>query len=64
LLRCGACEAPAHPEAPCPPSYRQETAPTTTEEVTEIVRRACQDENKMEITQDDFYLVMTKKTFP
>jgi Ca2+-binding EF-hand superfamily protein len=36
----------------------------TQEEITEIVRRACQDESKMEITPDDFYVVMTKKTFP
>mmetsp|Transcript_26340 Transcript_26340/g.78485 ORF Transcript_26340/g.78485 Transcript_26340/m.78485 type:complete len:168 (-) Transcript_26340:16-519(-) len=36
----------------------------TVEEVTEIVRRACQDEQKMEITPEDFYVVMTKKTFP
>lgn len=34
------------------------------EEITEIVRRACQDESKMEITKEDFYIVMTKKTFP
>merc|ERR1712176_1101969 len=36
----------------------------TMEEITEIVRRACQDESKMEITQEYFYIVMTKKTFP
>ncbi|CAE8581986.1 unnamed protein product [Polarella glacialis] len=39
----------------------------TVEEVTEIVRRACKDEpqgSKMEITAEDFYIVMTKKTFP
>mmetsp|Transcript_27994 Transcript_27994/g.83675 ORF Transcript_27994/g.83675 Transcript_27994/m.83675 type:complete len:173 (-) Transcript_27994:83-601(-) len=36
----------------------------TVDEITEIVRRACQDEAKMEITQEDFYAVMTKKTFP
>ncbi|CAK0857353.1 unnamed protein product [Prorocentrum cordatum] len=36
----------------------------TKEEVEEIVRRACQDESKMEITFEDFYQVMTKKTFP
>mmetsp|Transcript_29581 Transcript_29581/g.55359 ORF Transcript_29581/g.55359 Transcript_29581/m.55359 type:complete len:172 (-) Transcript_29581:112-627(-) len=36
----------------------------TNEEITEIVRRACQDESKGEITAEDFYLVMTKKTFP
>mmetsp|Transcript_53288 Transcript_53288/g.170730 ORF Transcript_53288/g.170730 Transcript_53288/m.170730 type:complete len:172 (-) Transcript_53288:185-700(-) len=36
----------------------------TIEEVTEIVRYACSDESKMEITQEDFYNVMTKKTFP
>mmetsp|Transcript_56898 Transcript_56898/g.166625 ORF Transcript_56898/g.166625 Transcript_56898/m.166625 type:complete len:172 (+) Transcript_56898:78-593(+) len=36
----------------------------TVEEITEIVRRACQDESKMEITPEDFYVVMTKKTFP
>ena len=34
------------------------------EEVTEIVKRACSDENSMEITADDFYNIMTKKTFP
>merc|ERR1712097_187905 len=36
----------------------------TMEEISEIVRRACQDESTMEITPEDFYLVMTKKTFP
>eukprot|EP00927_Polykrikos_kofoidii_P036825 TRINITY_DN31061_c0_g1_i1.p1 TRINITY_DN31061_c0_g1~~TRINITY_DN31061_c0_g1_i1.p1 ORF type:complete len:172 (+),score=48.90 TRINITY_DN31061_c0_g1_i1:184-699(+) len=36
----------------------------TMEEITQIVRRACQDEAKMEITPEDFYVVMTKKTFP
>jgi len=36
----------------------------TQEEIAEIVRRACQDESKMEITPEDFYMVMTKKTFP
>merc|ERR1712178_460183 len=36
----------------------------TMEEISEIVRRACQDESKMEITPEDFYIVMTKKTFP
>ena len=34
------------------------------EEITEIVKRACTDENAMEITLEDFYNVMTKKTFP
>merc|ERR1740117_1916463 len=36
----------------------------TIEEISEIVRRACQDDSKMEITPEDFYIVMTKKTFP
>merc|ERR1712072_1643011 len=36
----------------------------TMEEISEIVRRACQDDSKMEITLEDFYIVMTKKTFP
>mmetsp|Transcript_46688 Transcript_46688/g.111034 ORF Transcript_46688/g.111034 Transcript_46688/m.111034 type:complete len:172 (-) Transcript_46688:137-652(-) len=35
-----------------------------TEEISEIVRRACQDESRMEITPEDFYIIMTKKTFP
>eukprot|EP00811_Abedinium_folium_P012269 NODE_21375_length_756_cov_4.278219.p1 GENE.NODE_21375_length_756_cov_4.278219~~NODE_21375_length_756_cov_4.278219.p1 ORF type:complete len:170 (-),score=67.06 NODE_21375_length_756_cov_4.278219:112-621(-) len=34
------------------------------DEIVEIVRRACTDETRMEITFDDFYNVMTKKTFP
>ena len=36
----------------------------TNDEITEIVRRACQDESKGEITQEDFYIVMTKKDLP
>merc|ERR1711959_39764 len=36
----------------------------TMEEISEIVRRACADESTMEITPEDFYQVMTKKTFP
>merc|ERR1711862_620359 len=36
----------------------------TMEEISEIVRRACQDDSKMEIMPEDFYIVMTKKTFP
>merc|ERR1712118_511743 len=36
----------------------------TLKEISEIVRRACLDESTMEITPEDFYLVMTKKTFP
>merc|ERR1712146_266422 len=34
------------------------------DEISEIVRRACQDETTMEITTEDFYIIMTKKTFP
>mmetsp|Transcript_39513 Transcript_39513/g.86189 ORF Transcript_39513/g.86189 Transcript_39513/m.86189 type:complete len:175 (+) Transcript_39513:66-590(+) len=34
------------------------------EELTEIVRRACSDEASLEIYPEDFYTVMTKKTFP
>mmetsp|Transcript_120619 Transcript_120619/g.240178 ORF Transcript_120619/g.240178 Transcript_120619/m.240178 type:complete len:172 (-) Transcript_120619:91-606(-) len=34
------------------------------EDITQIVRLACQDEAQMHITPDDFYSVMTKKTFP
>lgn len=34
------------------------------EEITEIVKRACSDESSMEISLDDFYNIMTKKTFP
>jgi len=36
----------------------------TMEEISEIVRRACQDETTMEISPEDFYIIMTKKTFP
>merc|ERR1712118_213753 len=36
----------------------------TMEEISEIVRRACQNESTMEISPEDYYLVMTKKTFP
>mmetsp|Transcript_18240 Transcript_18240/g.49013 ORF Transcript_18240/g.49013 Transcript_18240/m.49013 type:complete len:172 (-) Transcript_18240:424-939(-) len=34
------------------------------DEIEEIVKRACQDESRSQITPEDFYLVMTKKTFP
>ena len=34
------------------------------EEISEIVKRACSDEASMEITLEDFYNIMTKKTFP
>ncbi len=36
----------------------------TTEEIAEVVRRAASDESAMEITLEDFYNIMTKKTFP
>merc|ERR1712205_272242 len=32
----------------------------TMEEISEIVRRACTDEANMEITPEDFYVIMTK----
>ena len=34
------------------------------DEVHEIVRRAGSDETSMEITADEFYQIMIKKTFP
>jgi len=34
------------------------------EEIQEIVRRACYDESTLEITTEDFYTCLTKKTFP
>merc|ERR1711964_252836 len=34
------------------------------EEIQEIVRRACSDESSLEMSEEDFFNVMTKKTFP
>eukprot|EP00397_Hematodinium_sp_SG-2012_P060471 GEMP01078783.1.p1 GENE.GEMP01078783.1~~GEMP01078783.1.p1 ORF type:complete len:173 (+),score=37.65 GEMP01078783.1:73-591(+) len=36
----------------------------TVDEINEIVRRAVSDESTQEISPEEFYVIMTKKTFP